>query len=127
MIFSTTYRQVAQTRGQRAWVARECNRLDALSNDITRVHVVFSQCHHRRRKPDQICCHLQVHLAGSRDIDVFECANDAGSAFTGALQRIERRIVRSVKRRRDHAAVAVQELLATDCIGLATEATGVQA
>lgn len=126
MIFSTTYRQVGQTRGQRAWVARECQRLDALSEDITRVHVVFSQCHHRRRKPEQICCHLQVHLSGAPDMDVFECANDAGAAFTSALQRIEQRIVRSVKRRRAHEPCAVQDLLA-DCKAMGLEAGSVSA
>ncbi|MFK5950436.1 MAG: HPF/RaiA family ribosome-associated protein [Methylococcales bacterium] len=88
MIVSITFRHGTENRYLRNWINTQCFEFEKYTQDITRVQVVISRISHHKNSTSNVQCHISIHAAGRKYIDVYENNGTEGVAFNRAYDRI---------------------------------------
>jgi len=99
MIVSIVFRDGVENRCLRNWINAQCNTFKKYTQDITRVQVVISRVSHHKKSSSSIQCHISIHAAGRKYIDIYEKHSSEGIAFNRAYDRSCSELSRKYSRR----------------------------
>ena len=87
MIVSIVFRDGVENKYLRKWINAQSNTFKKYTQDITRVQVVISRVSHHKNTSSYIQCHISIHAAGKKHIDIYEKHSSEGIAFNRAYDR----------------------------------------
>jgi len=88
MIVSIAFRHGTENRHLRNWINTQCLEFEKFTQDIIRIQVVLSRISHHKKSASNVQCHISIHAAGHKYINVYENHGTEGIAFNRAFDRV---------------------------------------
>ncbi len=94
MVINVTFRHHIQNDALRKLINKQCLDLKKSFLDITSFHVVFSVVSHKNKLKPLIQCHLSVHIAHQKNVEVFDDNTKASTAYHTAFSQLRDKLLR---------------------------------